>query len=56
MYNEAGKGSRPRPFSVSQEEYDTRWEAIFGRDNKETKKPEPPAAESDNKSDSEKPE
>lgn len=37
MASEAGKGSRPRPFSVSQEEYDTRWEAIFGRDNKEQK-------------------
>lgn len=28
------KGSRPRPFSVSQKEYDTRWDAIFGRDIK----------------------
>ena len=26
------KGSRPRPFSVSQSEYDNRWDAIFGRD------------------------
>ena len=26
------KGSRPRPFSVSQQEYDTRWDAIFSRD------------------------
>ena len=26
------KGSRPRPFSVSQQEYDTRWDAIFNRD------------------------
>ena len=26
-----GKGSRPRPFSVSQEEYDNRFEAIFGK-------------------------
>jgi hypothetical protein len=30
-----GKGSSPRPFSVSQEEYDKRWDAIFGRDLKE---------------------
>jgi len=30
-----GKGSKPRPFSVSQEEYDQRWDAIFGRDLKE---------------------
>ena len=28
------KGSRPRPFSVSQHEYDTRWDAIFSRDLK----------------------
>ena len=32
MAHEAGKGSRPRPFSVSQKEYDTRWDAIFRRD------------------------
>jgi len=30
--NEAGKGSKPRPFSVTQEEYATRWDAIFQRD------------------------
>lgn len=30
-----GKGSKPRPMSVSQQEYDTRWDAIFGRDLKE---------------------
>jgi hypothetical protein len=29
------KGSRPRPFSVSQQEWDTRWDAIFSRDLKE---------------------
>ena len=27
-----GKGSAPRPYSVTQEEYDKRWDAIFGRD------------------------
>ena len=32
---EAGKGSRPRPFSISQAEYDSRWDAIFARDIKE---------------------
>jgi hypothetical protein len=32
MAHEAGKGSKPRPFSVSQKEYDTRWDAIFSRD------------------------
>lgn len=26
------KGSSPRPFSISQHEYDTRWDAIFNRD------------------------
>lgn len=29
---EAGKGDTPRPISVSQQEYDARWDAIFGRD------------------------
>lgn len=30
--SDGGKGSSPRPFSVSQQEYDSRWAAIFGRD------------------------
>ena len=30
-----GKGSSPRPKSVSNEEYANRWDAIFGRDVKE---------------------
>ena len=30
--SEAGKGSKPRPFSISQAEYDARWDAIFSRD------------------------
>jgi len=30
--SDGGKGSKPRPFSVSQEEYDKRWDAIFQRD------------------------
>ena len=33
--NNSGKGSAPRPFSVSNEEYANRWDAIFGRDLKE---------------------
>jgi hypothetical protein len=33
--NSAGKGSSPRPFSVSQDEYEKRWDAIFQRDLKE---------------------
>ena len=31
-----GKGSAPRPYSVTQEEYDNRWDAIFGRNNTAT--------------------
>ena len=31
------KGSKPRPFSVSNEEYANRWDAIFGRDVKKDK-------------------
>lgn len=27
-----GKGSKPRPFSISDQEYAERWDAIFGRD------------------------
>lgn len=27
-----GKGSAPRPFSVSNDEYSARWDAIFARD------------------------
>ena len=39
-----GKGSAPRPFAVSNEEYANRWDAIFGRDKKkeEQKKEEKP--------------
>ena len=32
--SDGGKGSKPRPFSVSQEEFDNRWENIFGKKNK----------------------
>lgn len=32
---DGGKGSKPRPLSVSQAEYENRWDAIFGN------KPEP---------------
>jgi len=38
--SDGGKGSKPRPFSLSQKEYDTRWDAIFGRDLKEEKQEE----------------
>ena len=30
-----GKGSAPRPLSVSNEEYANRWDAIFGKDVKD---------------------
>jgi len=36
-----GKGSAPRPFSVSNEEYAKRWDAIFGRDLKQDPEPTP---------------
>ena len=32
--NQGGKGDKPRPFSVTQEEYDNRWNMIFQRDQK----------------------
>lgn len=35
--SDGGKGSKPRPYSVSQAEYDSRWDAIFQRDLKEEK-------------------
>ena len=33
--SDGGKGSSPRPFSVSQAEYDARWDTIFSRDLEE---------------------
>ena len=30
--SDGGKGSAPRPFSVTQEEYDNRWDYIFRRE------------------------
>lgn len=30
----SGKGSRSRPFSVSQKEFDNRWDAIFSKNKK----------------------
>ena len=32
--SDGGKGSKPRPFSVANEEYATRWDAIFATDQK----------------------
>lgn len=34
--SDGGKGSSPRPFSVSNEEYANRWDAIFGKDKQES--------------------
>jgi len=47
--SDGGKGSRPRPFSVSQEEYSKRWDMIFGRDldDEDSKKKESKDIESD---------
>ena len=36
--SDGGKGSKPRPFSVANEDYANRWDAIFSRDS-ETDKP-----------------
>jgi hypothetical protein len=33
--SDGGKGSSPRPFSVSQDEWSKRWDAIFQRDLKD---------------------
>ncbi len=32
--SDGGKGSRPRPFSVTLDEFDNRWDAIFKKENK----------------------
>jgi hypothetical protein len=32
MSSDGGKGSAPRPKSVADEEYASRWDSIFGRD------------------------
>jgi hypothetical protein len=37
---DGGKGSAPRPFSVTNDEYAQRWDMIFGRDQKEREKRE----------------
>lgn len=37
----SGKGSAPRPFNVSNDEYANRWDAIFGRDLPKEKPPCP---------------
>ena len=32
--SDGGKGSAPRPFSVSKEEFDNHWDVIFGKKKK----------------------
>ncbi len=34
--SDGGKGSAPRPYSVSNEEYASRWDMIFRKDQKES--------------------
>jgi hypothetical protein len=43
------KGSSPRPFKVTNEEYSNRWDAIFGQDNEKNNKTQ--ALESDRQRD-----
>jgi hypothetical protein len=43
------KGSVPRPFSIANEEYASRWDAIFGRDVEKNEKPNWPFPNSLNK-------
>jgi len=35
--SDGGKGSKPRPFSVANEDYAARWDAIFSQDLKTDK-------------------
>lgn len=35
--SDGGKGSKPRPLSVSDQEYANRWDAIFNRDSETDK-------------------
>jgi len=43
--SDGGKGSAPRPFSVSNDEYANRWDAIFGRDKDKEEEPKGKALE-----------
>lgn len=36
-YSESGKGSKPRPLGVSQEEFDNNWDNIFKKDKSRDK-------------------
>ena len=39
--NGVGKGDEPRPMSISKEEYDKRWNVIFGKKKKKKPKNKP---------------
>lgn len=47
--SDSGKGSGPRPFSVSNEEYAKRWDLIFSRDLDEKEKDESCSGDTDNR-------
>ena len=49
---DGGKGSVPRPFSVSNADYAARWDMIFGKDQKENKPAQEPIIESEKKKES----
>lgn len=43
--SDGGKGSTQRPRSISQQEYEARWDAIFGRDQQDDKPKQTPQQE-----------
>lgn len=49
MASEAGKGSKPRPFSVTQEEYDQRWDLIFAKNKNSNEKNDENTSQVDSK-------
>jgi hypothetical protein len=42
-----GKGSKPRPFSVSQTEFDNRWDLIFKKDKSKAEELDIPVLENE---------
>lgn len=39
--SDGGKGSKPRPYSVTQTEYDSNWDRIFGKKNEKVSDADP---------------
>lgn len=37
--SDGGKGDKPRPLSIPKEEFDNRWEVIFGKKKPEEEQP-----------------